>query len=121
MSVPQKYAKGAIQNTDKFCVIIVTDHHVDKSSFLSLKVAKRAFNVYQWKNNLKGSNGDIFSGWCPWLHFARSKWTKYDKTLYPDKIVGPPMMKAHVFFDSFEKFKKWLTEEEYRALLTDLI
>lgn len=120
MSVPQRYVLGIRQNPTKFCIRLVTNQLADTTSFSTLKNSGRTFNVYQWKNNLKGTDGNIYSGYCPWLHYGRNKWTKYERDPNPDRLTGMPMLQGHVFMSTFEQFKVWLGEGDFEGLLADL-
>lgn len=120
MSAPQKYTLGCIKNCDKIALRLYTTTYVDLSSFNELKQKQRVFNIYQWKNNITNSlTGEIYSGWTPWLHFGKNKWSKYDKELEPEQYRGGPLMYANKFFQSFEEFKDWVGHE-YHNLLIDL-
>jgi len=119
---PQKYIQGVIANSDKFALRLVTNHFIETLTFESIKNDSRAFNIYQWKNNLQcRKDGKMYSGWIPWLHYARRRWSKYDKELTPSIMVGPPLMPSHRTFDSFDSLKLWIGPDEYQNLLGDLI
>ncbi len=121
MALPQRYIQGTVSNSDKFALRLVTNQYIETLSFEVLKANGRAFNIYQWDNIQCKKDNKVYSGWVPWLHYARRKWSKYDKELMPSALKGPPLMPAHKIFESFNALKDWIGIEEYQNLLVDLI
>jgi hypothetical protein len=120
--LPQLYARGSIENSDKFAIRLVTNLFVDTLSFPSIKKDGRTLNIYKWQNDIYCKKNDqMYSGWVPWLHYSRRKWSRYNRELMPSILEGPPLMPSHKTFSSFEALKEWIGSEEFQNILIDII